>query len=127
MLEPHLPSEPSLRAPCDDPQLLVEEIACAITVAQAALLAGRLEELEASVEHQQHLCASLKAIYPANPVSTGDHAELRATARQARRQSQVFGAALSRMRGHLTTLRNLLHGPSLTYAPKSPRVPAQES
>lgn len=126
--EPAVPANPS--APADNaPQMLVEEIACAIAVAQAALMAGKLEELEASVRHQQQLCDSLKAIRPETIRSfpVRDQNKLQVTAQQTRRQNQIFDAAMSRMRGHLATLRNLLHGPSLSYSPKSHKVPGREA
>jgi hypothetical protein len=51
---------PSSEPQCDDPRTLIEEIACAIADAQAALFAGRFLDLERCTQRQQELCAVLK-------------------------------------------------------------------
>lgn len=124
------PSEPS----SSPSRALVEEIACAIADAQAALLAGRFRDLERCVDHQQELCSSLTALHKDASRLWGDKPskiQLVASAQRARRQNQVFSVALRRMHRHLETLRRLLNGRSLTYGPKPgtvpPRVPGEES
>lgn len=108
-------------------QTLIEEIACAIADAQAALFAGRIQDLESCIIRQQQLCAELKTLHE-NRVSYDDKTrELVAIARGVRQKNLVFGAALRRMRRHLETLRNLLNGLSLTYQPKPVKVPGRES
>jgi len=46
----------------NDPRTLIEEIACGIADAQAALFAGRFRDLERCILRQQELCALLKTI-----------------------------------------------------------------
>jgi hypothetical protein len=107
---------------------LIEEIATAIAEAQAALFAGRIQDLETSIVRQQELCAALKALQD-NKFSyhDSDPHELVTTARRVRQQSMLFGAVVRRMHRHLDTLRNLLNGLSLTYQPKPVKVPGRES
>lgn len=109
-------------------RILIEEIATAIAEAQAALLSGRIQDLETSITHQQELCAALKAMQE-NKFSfrETDPLDLVNTARCVRQQNQLFGAVVRRMRRHLDTLRNLLNGLSLTYQPKPVKVPGRES
>lgn len=111
-----------------DARALIEEIATAIAEAQAALFAGRIQDLEISILHQQELCAALKTLQE-NKFSMGnsDPGELVATAKRVRQQYLLFGAVLRRMHRHLDTLRNLLNGLSLTYQPKPVKVPSRES
>ena len=119
----------SLQTSTHDPRLLLEEIACAIAEAQAALFAGRVHDLERSTVRQQNLCALLKGLqekpFSLVPPSDNNRA-LAETAQQVRQQNLVFGAALRRMRRHLDTLRNLLRGLSLTYEPPHLRAPGRE-
>ena len=115
-------SEPS--AP--NPRFLIEEVACVIADAQAALFAGRIEDLEGCIARQQQLCAELKSLPEAAVRSTDDAGELMAAAQRARQQTLLFGAVLRRMRRHLDTLRNLLNGLSLTYQPRAIKVPDRE-
>jgi hypothetical protein len=63
--------------PHNDPRTLIEEIACAIADAQAALFAGRFFDLERCMQRQQELCAVLKTYdrsdtIPAPPSSSPD-------------------------------------------------------
>jgi hypothetical protein len=51
---------PSSEPPCNDPRTLIDEIACAIADAQAALFAGRFRDLDRCTLRQQELCAVLK-------------------------------------------------------------------
>jgi hypothetical protein len=107
---------------------LIEEIATAIAESQAALFAGRIQDLETSIVHQQERCAALKKLEDnKSPFDNSGPHDLVATARRVRQQNLLFGAVLRRMRRHLETLRNLLNGPSLTYQPKPVKVPGRES
>ncbi len=122
-------TDPSLQNLHSRPATVMEEIACAIAEAQAALFAGRIHDLEAAMVRQQNLCALLQGLQgkPLSlvPPSDNDRA-LAQTAQQVRQQNLVFGAALRRMRRHLDTLRNLLRGLSLTYEPARLRAPGRE-
>ena len=64
-------SRPSSEPQASDHLILVEEIACAIADAQAALFAGRFHDLERCTLRQQELCAVLRTYYRRNttPVS----------------------------------------------------------
>ena len=110
-----------------DSRTLIEEIACAIANAQAALFAGRIQDFECCVVRQQQLCAALKALLVDKPdFAPGDSRELVAAARRVRQQNLLFGAIMRRMRRHLETLRSLLNGLSLTYQPKPVKTPRRE-
>lgn len=112
-----------------DRRVLIEEIACAISGAQAALLAGRIQDFESCISRQQELCALWKRL-EASPVNSSpgnaDDRDLIQAARRVQRQSLVFSAVVRRMRRHLETLRHVLNGLSLTYAPKPVKAPVQE-
>jgi hypothetical protein len=117
------PEQPSTR----DSRILIEEIACAISEAQAALFAGRIQDLERSVMRQQGLCAGLKELRDGKlAFGNSDQRELSATAQRVRHQNLLFGAVARRMCRHLETLRCLLNGPSLTYEPKPVKLPGRE-
>lgn len=122
--------DPGRQVSTDDPRLLLEEIACAIAEAEAALFSGRIDDLERSTTRQQSLCALLKDpdgnSLLAVPVSDNDRHTLLQTARQVRQRNLVFGAVLRRMSRHLETLRNLLRGLSQTYEPTRLRAPGRE-
>jgi hypothetical protein len=105
----------------------IEEVACAIADAQAALFAGRIQDFEACIVRQQQLCAVLKSLQENAVPCHGDPRELVATAQRVRQQNLLFGAVIRRMRRHFETLRNLLNGLSLTYQPKPVKVPGRES
>jgi hypothetical protein len=110
-----------------DSRILIEEIACAIYEAQAALFAGRIQDLEGSVIRQQGLCAELKELrYGKLAFGNSDQRELSAAAQRVRHQNLVFGAVVRRISLHLETLRCLLNGPSLTYEPKPVKLPGRE-
>ena len=120
------PSQPS----SDDSRVIVEEIACAIANAQAALLAGRFAELERCVSHQQELCIVLAKLHnDASRASTDMDNKIRlvSAAQRAHQQNKIFGAGLRRMQRHLETLRRVLNGRSLTYDPKPITPPQRES
>jgi hypothetical protein len=123
-------TDSSLQFSTHDPRLVIEEIACAIAEAQAALFAGRIHDLDRSMVRQQNLCALLKGLqeepFPSVPPSDIDRRALAQTARQVRQQNLILGAVLRRMRRHLDTLRNLLRGLSLTYEPTRLRAPGRE-
>jgi hypothetical protein len=111
-----------------DSRIVIEEIAIAIAEAQAALFAGRIQDLETSIIHQQELCAALKTLQDHNFSSHhSDPRELITVAQRVRQQNLLFGAVTRRMHRHLNTLRNLLNGLSLTYQPKPVKVPGRES
>lgn len=117
------PEQPSTR----DSRILIEEIACAISEAQAALFAGRIQDLERSVIRQQGLCAELKGLRDGKlAFGNSDQRELSAAAQRVREQNLVFGAAVRRISHHLETLRHLLNGPSLNYEPKPVKLPGRE-
>jgi hypothetical protein len=122
-LASELPGQPSGH----DLRSLIEEVACAIANAQAALFAGRIQDFEACIVRQQQLCAELKSLQENADPSHGDSRELVVTAQCVRQQNLLFGAVIRRMRRHLETLRNLLNGLSLTYQPKPVKVPGRES
>lgn len=104
---------------------LVEEVACAIADAQAALFSGRFADLENCVHRQQALCLRITALQqkpaPAPDAHT-DHeiGQLVMTAKGTLHNNLIFAAILRRMRRHLNTLRSLLNGPAPTYAPARP-------
>jgi hypothetical protein len=112
----------------DNPRILIEEIATAIAEAQAALFAGRIQDLETSIIQQRELCTALKTLQNIkSSFENSDPRELVAVAQRARQQNLTFAAVVRRMRGHLDTLRNLLNGLSLSYQPKPVKVPGRES
>jgi hypothetical protein len=106
---------------------LIEEVACALAEAQAALFAGRIQDLEGCIIRQQQLCVELKSLQKNATYSDVDRRKVVATAQRVRQQNLLFGAVVRRMRRHLETLRNLLNGLSLTYQPKPVKVPGRES
>lgn len=108
-----------------DAQVLIEEMACAIADAQAALLTGRFEDLEHCTGRMQELCACLKVGREDSPVQITHYSGIRlvSSARRVQLQNNVFAASLRRMRRHLETLRNLLNGPSLSYQPQPINLP----
>jgi len=110
----------------DNPRTLIEEIATAIAEAQAALFAGRIQDLETSIIQQRELCAALKTLQNKSSLENRDRHELVATAQRVRQQNLVFAAVIRRMRCHLDTLRNLLNGISLSYQPKPVKAPGRE-
>jgi hypothetical protein len=110
-----------------DSRILIEEVACAIAEAQAALFAGRIQDLETSIIHQRQLCATLKALRDKSSFNNSATQELVSAASRVRQQNLLFGAIVRRMRRHLETLRQLLNGLSLTYEPKAIKVPDRES
>jgi hypothetical protein len=106
---------------------LIEEIATAIAEAQAALFAGRIQDLGTSIIHQQELCAALKTLQD-NKFSFHNSAPAdMVTTAQRHQQNLLFGAVLRRMHRHLSTLKSLLNELSLTYQPKPVKVPGGES
>ncbi len=114
--------------PCGhDSRTFIEEISCAIAEGQAALFAGRIQDLESCIVRQQQLCAELKTLQENTIPFDKDTRELVAAAQRVRQQNLLFGAVVRRMRRHLETLRNLLNGLSLTYQPKPVKVPGRES
>lgn len=118
-----VPAQPSVL----DSRTLIEEIACAIAEAQAALFAGRIQDLETCMIHQRKLCGALTALQAKSSFNDSVPCDLVATAKRVREQSLLFGAVVRRMRRHLDTLRNLLNGLSLTYQPTPVKVPGRES
>lgn len=111
---------------------IMEEMACAIAEAQAALFAGRFLDLECYAGRLQELCESLKK-YPPNCESEHDESGLaiemssRSAAVHVYRQNKVFAAVLRRMRRHLEGLRGLLNGPSITYRAPQMIVPERKN
>ena len=108
-------------------RLLIEEVACAIAEAQAALFAGSIQDLETSIVHQQELCRALKALQDKSSFNNSPTQELVTAASRVRQQNLLFGAVVRRMRRPLETLRQLLNGLSFTYEPKAIKVPDRES
>lgn len=105
---------------------VIEEIACAIAEAQAALFAGRVQDLETCISHQRELCAALKTLQDKSSLDNRAPRDLVTAARRVRQQNLLFGAVVRRMHRHLDTLRNLVNGLSLTYQPKPVKVPGRE-
>jgi hypothetical protein len=105
---------------------VIEEIACAIAEAQAALFAGRVQDLETCISHQRELCAALKTLQGKSSLDNSARRDLVTAARRVRQQNLLFGAVVRRMHRHLDTLRNLVNGLSLTYQPKPVKVPGRE-
>jgi hypothetical protein len=102
-------------------QTIVEEMACAIAEAQAALFAGRFHDLEYCAGRLQNLCLVLKEYGgdPSNGSITQNHPlTLVNKAQRVRQQNKLFTAVLRRMHRHLGALRGLMNGPALTYQPK---------
>lgn len=113
----------------ETPETIVEEMACAIAEAQAALFAGRFQDLECCATRLQELCESLKKHKhkPQRQSVPSAQATTQSGARSLYRQNQVFAAVLRRMRRHLEALRWLLNGPSQTYQPKSFALPERKN
>jgi hypothetical protein len=127
-LDPDIASKAPAQSSGRDTRTVIEEIATAIAEAQAALFAGRIQDLETSIIHQQELCVVLKALRDNNFSSHHrDPRELITVAQRVRQQNLLFGAVVRRMHRHLDTLKNLLNGLSLTYQPKPVKVPGRES
>ena len=105
---------------------LLEDIACAIADAQAALFAGRIHALQSCVDRLQQLCAEFETLHGKYHHSADHRRELVAAAQIVRKQNLLLGAVVRRMRRHLGTLRNLLNGPSLTYQPTTVKIPDRE-
>ncbi|HJT72103.1 MAG TPA: hypothetical protein VJ731_18030 [Terriglobales bacterium] len=111
-----------------DPQILIEEMACAIAEAQAALFSGRYRDLEICAGRMRELCEYLKTTntnsspggntVPGTPVSPA--------ARRVQHDIKVFSAVLRRMRRHFEALRNVLSGPSLSYKPSMLTLPERK-
>jgi hypothetical protein len=112
----------------EDPQILVEEMACMIAEAQAALFAGRYQDVEVCAGRLRKLCEHLKSSSPGGPDRkwvSGD-AALLTIARRVQHENKVFSAVLRRVRHHLDALRNVLNGPSLSYRPSPPALPERK-
>ena len=121
----HLSQQPA----AGDRRILIEEIACAIAEAQAALFAGRIHDFENCIRRQHDLCADWKRLHAGPPISTPSNVEndeVIQSAKRLRRQNLLFGAVVRRMRRHLETLRNLLNGPSHTYQPQPAKASGRE-
>jgi hypothetical protein len=126
-LDPNSASKAPAQSSGHDTRTVIEEIATAIAEAQAALFAGRIQDLETAIIHQQALCAALKTLQDSNFLSHHIHPrELITVAQRVRQQNLLFGAVTRRMHRHLITLRNLLNGLSLSYQPKPVKVPGRE-
>ena len=121
----------------DAKRTLVEEMACAIAEAQAALFAGRFRDLEECTRRQQEICLALEEFRArADPLLATSAAETSAEsgavtklvtmAERTREHNRLFGSVLRRMRRHLETLRSVLGGPSSSYRPGAPTTPGQE-
>ena len=124
---PKNPPSPTL---IQTPEIIIEEMACAIAQAQAALFAGRYADLESCAVRLQDLCEALKkhgpGIHNRYAVENGQ-VPVQIDARRVRQEVKLFAAVLRRMRRHLEALRGLMHGPSLTYRPQPATLPERES
>ncbi|HUK47448.1 MAG TPA: hypothetical protein VLW06_07655 [Terriglobales bacterium] len=112
------------------PQVVIEEMACVIADAQAALFAGRYKDLETCATRLQDLCASFRSAASclgAESAKVTARPQLLLAVRNAHLKNKVFAAALRRMRRHLETLRVVVNGPSLTYEPKTLSLPERKS
>jgi len=114
---------------------MLNEMEAAIAESQAALLAGRLRDLEASSQKQQELFATLRDLISA-PVEASDGVRARvlppkvmAAVRQVHAGNLVLAGVLRRMRRNLDGLRRQIHGsePSYTYGLESNSAPAVNS
>jgi hypothetical protein len=124
----HLAGKVLVQPSGDSASILIEKIAIAIAEAQVAVFTGRIEDLGTSITHQQELCAALETLQGNKFFfRKSNSVELVTTAQRVRRQNLLFGAVLRRMHGHLSTLRNLLNGLSLTYQPEPLKAPGRES
>ncbi len=96
---------------------IIEEMACAIAEAQAAVFAGRFLDLECCAHRLQDLCESLKKHSSSFEGQAGTIVEISSQSAAVRvyRQNKVFAALLRRLKRHLEALRGLLNGPSMTY------------
>jgi len=122
--KPNHPAPPIERA-----RVVIEELACAIANAQAALLAGRYQDLETCARRMQELCGCLNGLHENSPHTLNrveNQIHLVPTALAVQQQNKIFAAALGRMRRHLDALRNLLKGPSLTYHPQTVALPERK-
>lgn len=105
-------------------RIVIEEMACAIAEAQAALFAGRYADLELSVANLATLCASLMALDRAlREQALSATPALVLAVRKAHHRNKVFAAALRRMRRHLDTLRVVMNGRSPGYEPRIITLP----
>jgi len=112
-----------------EPQIIIEEMACAIANAQAALLAGRYADLEKCAIRLQELCAVFKTCdenIDAESARQTRVSDLRTTARRVHQENKIFAAVLRRTRRHFEILRNLLNGPPLTYRPQVVTMPERK-
>ena len=114
---------------------MLNEMEAAIAESQAALLAGRLCDLEASTQKQQELFAPLRDLISA-PVEASDGVcarvlspKVMAAVRQVHAGNLVLAGVLRRMRRNLDGLRRQIHGsePSYTYGRESNSAPAVNS
>jgi hypothetical protein len=93
--EPEPMTNSPFDASFDASRALVEQIACAIADAQSALFAGRFQDLERCVTHQQELCIALTTIHQAPSRASGNtHGKLQlvAAAQRTHQQNRVFDA-----------------------------------
>jgi hypothetical protein len=134
MSEPELESARA-RGGYDSLAAKLAEMEAAIAESQAALLAGRLCDLEASSQKQQELFATLRDLISA-PVEASDGVRARvlspkvmAAVRQVHAGNLVLAGVLRRMRRNLDGLRRQIHGsePSYTYGRESNSAPAVNS
>jgi len=100
---------------------MLDKMGAAIAESQAALLGGRLRDLEASTRRQQELALRLRESIssprvPFDPVS-GERlpSSVAASARRVRMQSLVLGGVLKRMRRNLEALRRQIQGFELSF------------
>jgi hypothetical protein len=105
----------------------MEEMACAIAEAQAALFAGRFRDLECCAARLLQLCDSLKKHRCESDGKSGVAMGDVHLASRVHQENKVFAAVLVRMRRHLDALRGLLNGPSLMYQPKSMTLPERKN
>ncbi|HKW19061.1 MAG TPA: hypothetical protein VJO35_16250 [Terriglobales bacterium] len=112
------------------PETLIEEMACAIAEAQAALFAGRYSDMEVCAQRLQGLCTGLKKYNPESRDGAGTkpgERDFQAAASRLYRQNKIFAAVLTRVRRHLEAFRALLNGPSVTYQPTRIELPESKS
>lgn len=108
-------------------ELVLQEMGAAIAESQAALLAGRVRDLEASTRRQKQLweqCEQLRARPNSAGGSSGGErgtawpSGVLASARQLHARNLVFAGILKRMRRNLEALQQQMQGaaPAYTYA-----------
>jgi hypothetical protein len=106
----------------DELDLALEQLGLAIAESQAALLSGRVRDLEASTLRQQELRKRFERLPDSKSESTDrgrdqlSRSRLLASARRIHFQNRVFGGVLERMKRNLEAWQRLVQGCGVCYA-----------